>query len=731
MKVYFKAPAGMSRAMTRVEDALRRNLPQGVVEVQDRTQADHEVLHVIGVNGVEEHMRTMSARSYSAIQYCVKTTTWEPHQWWGHVWQLATCVWSYYDLDALLKEDYQDVKDELGYLPTLSNFYHAPMGVDANFRRWMDVERYIVGCTGYLAQQECLDEVAVAAGADRKVFHLGPDPITDSKISWGINGPHVKHMLGINDDVLAQMYSRCRYVTGLRRIEGFEMPLAEGLLCGAMPITFDQPHYRKWFDGLAHFIPEDGNVAQSLVDIFNGPPPEPNALLHMANSARQRFNWVNIATSFWNRALSSAVAIYPPLPGSAPKAPVIEVGEPRRHVLWVGDAVVSSGFAQATHGICDELSKRHQVSVLGLHHNGDPTNFHYPVYTTWELDFGDPMGKKRLPRLIQSLKPDVVIIQNDPWNIPAYTQPLIDLWEQMDDAGQGKHVHRPKLVGALAVDGLNCRGRALRHLDHAIFWTEFGMGEAIRGGMDCDATVIPLGVDTSSYYPLVKSEARKELLRGHAASEGFIIGYVGRNQPRKRLDLLVRYFAHWLKASGHDDAWLYLHYAPTGEDAWELDQLAKYYGCDHRLIVCRPPLGAGADTKHMRNTYNSFDVMATCTQGEGWGLPHLEGMACGIPQIVPAWSALGEWPEGKGVIAVECTTVTTTPNKINAIGGIADEAQFIDALDWAHEHRGELVALGRAAYDQANKAKFRWSNIGKQYADLVSQLTQVPEVVAQ
>jgi hypothetical protein len=37
---------------------------------------------------------------------------------------------------------------------------------------------------------------------------------------------------------------------------------------------------------------------------------------------------------------------------------------------------------------------------------------------------------------------------------------------------------RPFLVGAIAVDGKNCRGADLNGLDHVIFWTKFAEDEA-------------------------------------------------------------------------------------------------------------------------------------------------------------------------------------------------------------------------------------------------------------
>lgn len=723
MNVYFRVPPGMSHAMSRVENALRRHLPSGVTEVTRREDADLEVLHVIGVEGVEDHLASMKAKKYAVIQYCVKTTHWAPHQWLGHLWSNfpleCTCVWSYYDLQALINEDYMKDLPAGGIIPTLHNFYHAPLGVDSIFRRWADKEKYIAACTGYVAESECLHEVAKAAG-DKKVFHLGPPDVFK-------DFTNVKWMHGISDDVLAQMYSRCRYVTGLRRTEGFELPLAEGLLCGALPITFDQPHYRKWFDGLSAFIQEDEPhiVQAQLADLFaNG---QARATPDMMNEARARFNWHNIAPNFWGRALSSpGHVVQRTLIKTAEQSPPVNVSFPakqQKRVLWVGDAGVSSGFAVATHKTCDELVKTHDVRVLGLHHNGDPHPYNYPIYTTWMLGGGDVFGTKKLPDIIDSWTPDIVVIQQDPWNFPSHTQHLMDKWKEDPKA------HRPIMIGAVAVDGLNCRGRGLRHLDHCVFWTNFGRDEAVKGGWDGPSSVIPLGVDQANYFPVDKAIARRFFsLTDYLDS--FIVGYVGRNQPRKRLDLLLRYFAEWMRVEKPDNAKLYIHYAPTGEDAYDLQQLGHYYGINGHILAARPAIGYGASPKAMRMTYNVFDVFASTTQGEGMGLPHIESMACGIPNIYPAWSALNEIIGDTGA-AVTCTSVTTTPNRINAIGGIADEQLFVAALSLLYRDSEMRADLSSRSMQRASEDRFSWLNVGKAWNDLVNTVERrsVPDEV--
>ena len=100
---------------------------------------------------------------------------------------------------------------------------------------------------------------------------------------------------------MAGYYRSCDFGSGLHRIEGFEFPVLEGLLCGARPICFDLPCYRAWFDGLAEFIPEDLNVVENLVKLFiKGPRPVTEKEKAIV---KKRFNWQKICKGFWSKAL--------------------------------------------------------------------------------------------------------------------------------------------------------------------------------------------------------------------------------------------------------------------------------------------------------------------------------------------------------------------------------------------------------------------------------------------
>lgn len=252
-------------------------------------------LVVLYCNGLRDHYQTIADRcvargqKYVVVQIALRTTRHPKTQQWRDLWRKAALVWTYYPLDVWIEED--------GGEPIDFNFYHAPLGADASVFTLPpdDKHRSMMVCTsGAQRNQESVAECDEAASQlDGRIFQLGPH--LDRMKS------HVFYATGIDDAELANWYRDCQWVSGLRRHEGFELPAAEGLLCGARPLLYDRQHYRCWYDGFGEFVPEGSRdeVAAHLVKLFaKGPTP-----VTMADwgAARALFHWPTIVEGFWER----------------------------------------------------------------------------------------------------------------------------------------------------------------------------------------------------------------------------------------------------------------------------------------------------------------------------------------------------------------------------------------------------------------------------------------------
>lgn len=396
-----------------------------------------------------------------------------------------------------------------------------------------------------------------------------------------------------------------------------------------------------------------------------------------------------------------------------------------KKLLWVGDAGVPSGFAKATHAILDVLHRDYDVTVLGINYRGDPHKYPYPIWTC--TPGGDFFGVGRLIWMCDMVKPDVIMLQNDGWNIPLYMQQLRKKLPNGEYAFP-EHACIP-VVAVVAVDGKNFRGKWLDGIAHAIFWTQFALDEARAGGYIGPASVIPLGVDLEVYQPRDKAAMRRNCLPPQL-HDAFIVGSVNRNQPRKRWDLLVQYFAEWITTKKIRDAYLYLHTAPTGDTGCDVQQLASYYGIVDRIAIITPETWYGLPEEVLAQSYSCFDVNASTSQGEGFGLTTLEAMACGVPCIVPDWAALGDWARG-GATLVPCTTTAVGPPYVNVIGGVADKTDFIWALDGLYQHEALREALSELALTTAREPRFRWSVVGQQYIEVLRDMFRVDVAVSE
>lgn len=286
MIVYLVPPEVPSRAVDRIYAALRQYAPDAVTFTDDEARADFLFLTVIGRRR-DVLRRVADGRPYAVLQACLRSTA---HPWtdrWTTLWDRAAVVWSYLPLPRWCIEDGTT-------WPARPIWYHAPLGVEAeDFRPPIQSRPFLVMTTGRGWFTESARECAYAAEG-RPVLHLGPS----------LARPEVLCLDDVPDALLPRLYGACQYVSGLRRVEGFELPAVEGLLCGARPLVYDRPHYRDWYDGLAVFVPETQRV--QIIDDLRAVFARPWPAVTPAERAEavRRFAWRPIVEGLWDRCLA-------------------------------------------------------------------------------------------------------------------------------------------------------------------------------------------------------------------------------------------------------------------------------------------------------------------------------------------------------------------------------------------------------------------------------------------
>ena len=272
-----------------IERELKKRAPRHITWVQDINHADFLIEPIIGPNEELDYHLSLNI-PYAVLFYCGPSEGLS-REYMNTIFKNATLTYSYLDLEGKGLE---------------GKFILGPMGVDPAKFQCVNVghRTFNTLTTGYMAESEGINSMVWAnQQVGQRLIHVGGNLKVDFPQGVGsVSG--VTHVENITDDELVAYYNDSRYVSGLRRDEGFELGVIEGLLCGARPICFDQPNYRRWFDNLAVFVPEveRGQLATELVGVFRGEyKPVTQA---ERDYVCEFFGWDRVARLFWDNLIN-------------------------------------------------------------------------------------------------------------------------------------------------------------------------------------------------------------------------------------------------------------------------------------------------------------------------------------------------------------------------------------------------------------------------------------------
>lgn len=206
--------------------------------------------------------------------------------------------------------------------------------------------------------------------------------------------------------------------------------------------------------------------------------------------------------------------------------------------------------------------------------------------------------------------------------------------------------------------------------------------------------VIPHGVDASRFNPSV---SKLEYNRGKF-NFGSVFDWTERKNP---VALIRAYFNAFQK---DEDVSL------TIRTFWrfpidrtkeyiknEVEKIKKGFG-DNRNFPRILFWFDSMEEEIMPNFYRSFDCFVLPTRGEGFGLPFIEAMACGIPTIGPEWGGNREFMTKENSILVGGNVV-----QIENQDFLRNQPQY-SGQKWFDINEGELSKAMRWVYENQNEA---------------------------
>ena len=157
-------------------------------------------------------------------------------------------------------------------------------------------------------------------------------------------------------------------------------------------------------------------------------------------------------------------------------------------------------------------------------------------------------------------------------------------------------------------------------------------------GLDPDHVIVtPLAANRSVFYPSHDAEKLRRVRAKYGVPDAPYVLSLATLEPRKNTEHLIRCFADMVRQQNVKD----LHLVLTGSKGWQYDaifeQLEELDDLKGRVIVT-----GRVDDDDLAVLYSNALMFAYPSLYEGFGLPPLEAMQCGIPVVTSNVSSLPE-----------------------------------------------------------------------------------------
>jgi hypothetical protein len=153
--------------------------------------------------------------------------------------------------------------------------------------------------------------------------------------------------------------------------------------------------------------------------------------------------------------------------------------------------------------------------------------------------------------------------------------------------------------------------------------SEWGRDVLVAHGLaESKIRVVESGINERIYFP-------KPVEHG-----GFVFLFIGKHEPRKSLEETVAAFVQEFPVDAHPEVELWVK-ADHPIFPQRVAQLRAQYAHEPRI---RFVSGLLSD-EQMAHLYNRADAFVYPTKAEGFGLPCIEALACGLPVITTEYSA--------------------------------------------------------------------------------------------
>ena len=182
-------------------------------------------------------------------------------------------------------------------------------------------------------------------------------------------------------------------------------------------------------------------------------------------------------------------------------------------------------------------------------------------------------GNLMLEEIIKEEKPDIYVATEDPWMLNEGTQ----------DKKWWKKINTMVHTTIDSVPILPWAKKLAKKTDHFYTWASFGAREMNKEEGLEHVGLLRGAIDTSTFFPLAKSEKQDIRKKYNIGEEDFVIGFVFRNQLRKSVPNLLEGFKEFTNQNPEIKAKLLLH--THWAEGWNIEDLIKEKGIDPELVL--------------------------------------------------------------------------------------------------------------------------------------------------
>ena len=370
-------------------------------------------------------------------------------------------------------------------------------------------------------------------------------------------------------------------------------------------------------------------------------------------------------------------------------------------ILVIGDSSTKkTGFAVAKRQLLDLLwSEGYNIAEFGFagaqrnkqlvpwkYYPVVPTDRNSEEYAAYGRNPKHKQGGGRWHDLCLHYKPNLVIMFCDPWDVDTMVfSPLSDFYKTV-------------LYVPLDSGPVNAHLTSVHHAaDYVIPFTHFAKDELAKVGIE---TLEPIAPGFNQVHT-DKAACRRAL---GIPVEAEVFGWVGRNQPRKRILELINAFERYL-ASTNRDSYLFLHTGLVDVSSWDLPSLLVNSDYAHRIlfsykekdtqnIIARPfqHVRIHANEKiynacnaestvieSMATIYGAMDCYVQAANCEGFGIPIAEAAAHGTPNICVDHTAMAEVCRNTKGLPVRPASLLYEPI-ISTLRASIDQEAMVEAM---------------------------------------------------